>query len=260
VTAFLLSKWYGDCVSPEGDAFIGYWASLAWGALRVPYAASLLKPAGETSLERRALRAGPPPAFNERRLEWRCPALGLRCSWQPSVPSVRRVLFDGAAGRIAWSCAVPAGLASIDLAGGRPLAGSGYAEHLTMSVVPWRLPFDELRWGRFISPHDAVTWIEWRGDAPRRWVFYNGLNVELATVGDRRLSLDGVGQVDLSEPVTLRDGALTATVLRWLPGGGRWLLPGMEQARETKWLAAGTFRSAARSSPGWAIHEAVRLR
>jgi hypothetical protein len=36
---FLLSKWYCDCVSDGGDAFVAYWARLSWGPIAIPYSA-----------------------------------------------------------------------------------------------------------------------------------------------------------------------------------------------------------------------------
>ena len=34
---FLLTKGYCDCLSADGDAFLGYWAKLSWGPVTIPY-------------------------------------------------------------------------------------------------------------------------------------------------------------------------------------------------------------------------------
>ena len=40
---FRLSKWYMDCVAPDGTAVLAYWARLTWGLLRLRYAAVLFR-------------------------------------------------------------------------------------------------------------------------------------------------------------------------------------------------------------------------
>src|SRR2546423_3960326 len=67
--------------------------------------------------------------------------------------------------------------------GGR-LEGLGYAERLTMTIPPWRLPFEELRGGRFLSDGDALVWINWRGAHTLNLSFPNGVCVEDALVKD----------------------------------------------------------------------------
>jgi hypothetical protein len=258
---FLLSKWYCDCVSDEGIAFVGYWARMRWGPVNIPYAATLYKPLYDATRERYFIRACAAPIVQDDGLRWDCKRLGIRALWTARVPAVRRVLLETAEGSITWHCHLPCAEARIDLAGAGRLSGLGYAEQLTSSVKPWRLPFDQLRWGRFLSPKDAVTWIEWAGEEPRRWVFHNGVEVSDVTIGVGRVDLPGDhGIVELRDDVVLREGRLLSTALRAIPAARLWLHRAFKNAHETKWLAPGTFTTSTGSSSGWAVHEVVRLR
>jgi hypothetical protein len=258
---FSLSKWYCDCVSDEGAAVIGYWARMRWGPLSLPYAATLHKPVGEHPRERYMMRRCAAPTIEDDELRWDCERLGLRGVWTAGMPAIERVLLETAEGSITWHCNTPCGRARIDLAGAGQVSGLGYAERLSVSVRPWRLPFEELRWGRFLSADDAVTWIEWRGRESRRWVFHNGRELEGATVGAERIELPvDSGTIELRDAVVLREGRLVSTALRAIPAAGLWLPGGIKNASETKWLARGTLTTGTRCSSGWAIHEIVRLR
>ncbi len=258
---FVLSKWYCDCVSDEGIAFVGYWARLRWGLLDIPYAATLYKPFDDIARERYSLRRCAEPSIQGDGLRWDCGRLGIRAAWTADVPAIQRLLLETAEGSVTWRCHFPSAQARIDLGGTGQLSGLGYAEQIIMSVKPWRLPFEELRWGRFLSAQDAVTWIEWRGQEPRQWVFHNGAELRGATIGTERVELPGDrGVVELRDAVVLREGRLATTALRAIPGARIWLPCGIRNAHESKWLARGTLTTSTRSSSGWAVHEIVRLR
>jgi hypothetical protein len=93
---------------------------------------------------------------------------------------------------IRWHCVCPNADATIRI-GDDTVQGLGYAEHLTMTLKPWRLPFDELRWGRFLSAADTLIWIQWRGSMSRTWIWVDGAERQRA----------GVTEVS---PITKTDG------------------------------------------------------
>ncbi len=254
-----LLKRYQDCVTDTGDAFIGYWARMTVGALTIPYAALLAKHAADPVLSRVSFRRVPAPASSGNELHWDWPRARLRASWaMTSVPSFRRVLYDGPEGDIRWDCRLPCASARVAVED-RRLSGLGYAEQLVTTVRPWDFPIRELRWGRFLSADDAVTWIDWCGPVPRRWVFHNGVEMEHAIMREGRIDFTGHRTVLVfGNRSVLRRGPLMQTALRPLSRAGRLLPRALRNTHETKWLARGTLTGPTRTSSGWVIHEVVR--
>jgi hypothetical protein len=256
-----LSKWYCDCVTEAGDAFIGYWARLKLGIVTVPYVAYIFKPAREGPRQRLSFRRCAEPEIADGELRWTCPLFGVRGGWDASASSHHRTLFESPQGTISWHCHVPSAHARIRLPNVAPLCGLGYVEHLEVSLKMRHLPFDELVWGRFLSPEDTIIWIEWLGSAPRKWVFHNGVELDGTMIRrDRIANHSGDWSLELHDGAMLRDGPLVETALPSLPGA-RLLLPrSLLGARESKWVAQGTLEACGRASSGWAIHEVVKWR
>jgi hypothetical protein len=256
---WMFSKWYQDCVTDAGDAFIGYHASLRLNGLTLPYANVIVKPYARPMRSRLTFRKTSQPVFADGRLDWHCDPLGVRGHWSGHASSYRRTLYQAPDGAIRWHCMLPCAQAEVTLEDGRTLTGLGYAEHLEVTLQPWRLPIRELRWGRFLSTEDAVTWIEWRGPVPRRWVFHNGIELTEAVVGHHRIDLtERQSVLTLDSDSVVRTGALTATALRPLRFVRRLLPRGIRNVAETKWIARGTLTGPNHTSTGWAIHETVR--
>ena len=166
-TSFELRKRYLDCVDADGNAAIAYWARLRWRYINLYY-----RTVSINGVERRCTEG----------------------SWLQSVsieartPPIRRRLFESADGIVDWSCEMPRAKARIG-----EVRGDGYAELLRMTIPPWKLPIDELRWGRFIGGETSVVWIEWRGPLPQKLVFVDGAATD-AVVCDDRVELTNVGR------------------------------------------------------------------
>ena len=134
---FFLSKWYLDCVADSGDAAVFYWASLSWGPLRLRYGAALLGPIEGKPTHRYTLRPESEPVFAETgRLAWSSDRLEAGGTWTPRAEGIRRTLLDEDHGRVEWHCVCPRAHATVRV-GDRAVHGSGYVEHLTMTVKPW---------------------------------------------------------------------------------------------------------------------------
>lgn len=202
-----------------------YRAELRWGGVRVHYTSLL--PGGATSL-----RSTPEPEASGNTVTWHVPRFGLEARWESLDPPFRTEL-----GRhVDWHCLAPRARADVRI-GTRSISGLGYVEHLTLTVPPWRLPIQELRWGRLLDGSSSVVWIDWCGPEPHKVTLRNG------APGDAEMPVLTPGRV-------LRDGALGSTILQRIPALAR-TLPGRVLAiHETKWLT--------RSGDGWAIHEVVR--
>ena len=66
-------------------------------------------------------------------------------------------------------------------------SGLGYAERLVLTIPPWKLPIETLRWGRFLSPSDWIVWIDWQGEHPQTIVYRNGARVAVDELGDEQI-------------------------------------------------------------------------
>jgi len=256
--AFQLSKWYLDCVTETGDAAVLYWASLRWGVLRLNYGAALVSLAGDKAEQRYTLRPEHAPECRaDGTIRWCCDRLDVAAQWTGRADGIERTLLDGPRGRIRWNCILPMADASVRV-GQHTLRGLGYVEHLTMTVKPWQLPIDELRWGRFISASDSLVWISWRGSLPRTWVFANGTELTDAKVGSLGVesSKEVLGLI-IDDGHVLRSGRLVSTALRslsWIAS----LMPRWRAACETKWVARALVTSPSGSNHGWVVHELVQ--
>jgi len=183
--------------------------------------------------------------------------LRVEGTWSPRESGFERTLLDAEAGQIHWHCVSPRADAEVRL-GNRKLRGMGYAEHLTMTLNPWQLPFEQLRWGRFHSASEAMVWIEWCGSTECSWVFVNGEELGRAGTTARCVESpdDGV-HLSIDTGSTLRAGRLVNTALRSVRGLVS-LMPAWRMARETKWLARGELEAPTGISSGWVVHEEVR--
>jgi hypothetical protein len=205
------------------------------------------------------VRSGKEPDFFEGALAWAEPKLDVSARWRGAAPPVSRTLYESPDGAVVWNCVLPSAECELARSGGL-VRGLGYAEHLSMTVPPWRLPIDTLRWGRFLSPERSVVWIDWERESARRtWVFANGAEVR-GEASEEDVFFEG-GRVRLPrrDRLLLRDGPLSH-LLRNLRLPRSHFLPALA-IRETKWLTRGVFECAgAPPVEGWVIHEVVRMK
>ena len=61
-------------------------------------------------------------------------------------------LLETPFGSVEWSCDAPGAGVEIVCEDGVTIRGAGYSEHMVLAMLPWKLPIDELRWGRWLSP------------------------------------------------------------------------------------------------------------
>ncbi len=260
MTDLALSKWYLDCVTDSGHAVIVYWAELRWRGLVFHYE-SLLEhsPSGGTGT-RSSLRKNSSPQVRGKTISWESPSLEVRGSWSALAGELGQTILDSAQGRVDWRCLQPRAHAELLIQGSRPLRGLGYVEHLTLTVLPWRMPVRELRWGRFLTETDSLIWIDWSGPRSRRLVFYNGSPVESAGLSESEIRLEDAGLIlHIDDRNVLRDTTLGKSVLSVMPQL-RKIVPGRVLGiRECKWLSRATLRRpGGAETKGWAIHEIVQ--
>lgn len=260
---FSLDKWYLDAVGESGEVFIGYSATLGWRGLHVSYASTLTGGAGEPRT-RSTVRSEEEPILRNGSLAWTSSALGVKGSWRDgAAPGISRTLYESPEGAVVWNCVLPA--ARCELAHeGRSLRGPGYAERLSLTLPPWTLPIDTLRWGRFLTEAHSVVWIDWRtkDGPPRTWIFVDGAEVRGET-SEETVSFEGGRlRLPLESRLLLRAGRLSY-LLRNLPFSRSLRTSPLRRAlamHETKWRTRGCLELDGEApSPGWAIHEIVRF-
>ena len=134
-------------------------------------------------------------------------------------------------------------------------------EVVTLTLPPWRLPFADLRWGRFIADDrsDALTWIAtddgsgfvgvWMPRVPAR---QDGC-VEDGAV---RLAAGPALTWDAGSPI--RRETVTRSLLGRLAPLGRLLPRGVRHLDENKALSRGVLVDGEDVRPGWVLHERVR--
>lgn len=277
MNGFHLSKWYLDCVSDEGTALVGYWARLRWGSLALDYAALLAAPAGAEPSQFHTLRSPPPPALSGSQCTWQCEPLHVEGHWITDAPPVQMDLLDSPADGVRWSIHQPRADARIRFREtGRPgaaiheIRGMGYVETLELTLPPWRLPFNTLRWGRFLSPEHALVWLEWQkggshpgapalGESRRCFAVLDNVLVAEPEITDQTVLLpDLPADLRFHSPRPLREGPLVATVFGAIPGL-TGLLPGtFRRAHESKRLSQADLHLPGQvPARGWSIYEVV---
>lgn len=258
---FTMTKWYADCVDPEGRAAIAYWASLAIGPVALTWHSVAVYEPGAPPCERTSLAGVPPPVEAGGGVSWQAPALGCEFTADSSPPAPELVLQRALPDTIDWRVVAPAARSVVRVDGHAPIVGGGYVERLVTTVPPWRLPFSELRWGRWIA-HDgtrSVAWIDWRGGEPHTWMLLDGTPRAGAIVCDTGVRVANVS-LALQEPRTLHERSLDDITRSMGPFAE--LVPGSVRAlRETKWCSEGRWSTDGHASnAGWAIHEKVTFR
>lgn len=254
---FRLAKWYADCVTDDGVAFVGYAAQLHLGPISIPYQSAFVSRPDGAPAAAFALRRGPAPRREADALVWHAPRLGVHGAWTPTAPPLHRTLLESDRWLVDWSCHAPAARASVRAGDTTTLIGAGYVEELVVAGDPRGLPIRELWWGRFAAAGRYVVWIVWRGPHPLALVFDNGAERRHGRASRDGLTFDG-GRVVCDTHRVLRSGPIGQTFLSSHRAIAR-LIPRTLRVHEEKWLSTARFehRDGA-AAAGWAIHEVVR--
>ncbi len=252
MAAFHLSKWYLDCVTDSGDASIAYVGDLAWGPAHLHYS-SLLRSVGNSVTQRNSLRRPSLPVVNGSFISWNSAPFDFDAEWQADSTEVRETVFKNDEGSVDWRCLMP----RAHVRAGHD-SGLGYVEHLSMTIAPWKIPIQHLRWGRFCSASDWAVWIAWQGEFSKRILYLNGKSVPGATIEDEQITFDDGSRLLMDQSLILRKGPLGTTALSSIPGVNKTFPARLLQVNECKWRSRARFESPGRSPvEGWALHEMV---
>jgi len=259
-TSFLLTKWYLDCVAESGDVVILYVADLRWNAITVHYG-SLLTVFGGVVGSASSLHGGAMPELQDGTIAISLPQLDVEGTWEALRSPIQRTIFEGERGSVDWHCLQPMSQVDLLFRGTTRIAGRGYVECLNLSILPWKLPMNELHWGRFLSDRDAIVWIDWRGPHNRRVVFHNGGESQVKSITESAIVFaDSDSRLELDRGLILRRGRLGDTVFPRISRLAELLPRSMLSIRECKWRSHGVMGSSGAESSGYAIHEVVKWR
>ena len=250
---FSIEKWYLDCVTDEGDLAIVYCADLAWRGMHLQLSSILAGTEGSvrasTSVSHFDVEA------EDRQISVNLPKLGVAGTWQALCQPHERLVYECEEGAIRWSCLQGRSKVQVRIRD-RVLTGLGYAERLSITVPPWHLPLQRLRWGRFVSSDDALVWVDWQGSYNTAFALRDGKETSLLSVSEAEVSTS-CGTLQIDSGFSLRSGPLESTILPDVPVLRKILPRVLFRVQEHKSCGKGVLEAQDRRSSGWVIHEVV---
>lgn len=255
---FRLHKWYLDVITGHGTVLILYAARVHWGRFRISYAALLHTTPEALRRDEATIRGVEPPRGRRDIVMWRNGPLRIDGRWQRDAPPIQRTLVSGPDGAIRWTCHMPRARAIVQV-GDEEIRGLGYVESLRLTTPPSKLPFNTLRWGRHVSPHHSLVWIDWEGGANRRWVWFDGVEQPAAMLADTVLSgLAGGAELRLSRGRGVRDRHVLGSLTHFSPALTNRIAGGIAGMHERKQVSRSAIVQDGRAlDDGWALHEVV---
>jgi len=262
---FHLSKWFLDFVNDNGDAMIFYSAKLTWQGWSASYTSWLhFNTLSGITLKSR-FRNVQIPRSEDDLLIWKDARFGVSGKWKSLAGVIKARLFDSEEGYLDWTCFQPASKVQLKIRD-KVLEGSGYAEQLILTIPPWKIPMDELLWGRFGSEGNTLVWIELREKERRKWLLLNGARIENCIIEDDHISLPGKDLfLKLDQGVKLESEkkifSVVEKLIRYIPGFSKVIPISFLMAEEVKWLSKGELQIQGKTiTSGMAIHERVNFK
>lgn len=257
---FELKKWYLDCVNKEGNVFIGYNVYFKIAKINLNYVSSIYYKNGTISEKYKVLKKKTKLIDKNDKLNWSCKPLAIDGVWTSKLLPIKLNLLNNKNGSIYWHCIKPSADASLQI-DNTLLNGKGYVEYLEMTMKPWQLPFNELRWGRFISNSHYLVWINWKVGYNKTLVIFDGTTFKNAEITDSYVKINDEILLDICDNRIIRDGNLNNTILNKIPILNKISSLKLFKFSETKWLGKGTLKKSHLAiESGWAIHEIVKFK
>ena len=262
---FHLNKWFLDFAGDYGEAMIFYAAKLTWHSWSTSYASWLhYDPASGVDLKSR-FRHVQIPQVKDNMITWNDSKFGVSGTWESKAKMIQTRIFDSGEGSLDWKCFQPASKVQLRI-NDKVLEGSGYAEQLILTVLPWRIPMDELRWGRFGSDENYMVWIELREKDKRQWLWLNGEKIENCIIEDDLIVLPEKDLVlNLDQGIQLESEkkifSVMEKLIRYIPGFNKVMPLNFLMADEIKWFSKGHLQEHNKNiASGMAIHELVNFK
>ncbi len=262
---FCLDKWFLDFIGDNGEAMIFYSAKLFWRRLEVSYTSWLSYDIDSGVSQTSRFQNTNMPEINNGMITWSDSKFGVAGCWKSLASPINARLFDSMEGSIDWKCHQPASSVTLKF-NDRTIKGIGYAEQLTLTVPPWKIPLDELRWGRFGSSENQMVWIEFREEEKRQWLWLNGEKIENCIIEDDHIFITGKDfMLNLDRSVVLESEkkifSVVEKLIRYMPGFNKIMPLKFLMAQEDKWLSKGMLLKRDEViARGTAIHELVNFK
>lgn len=259
---FFLEKWFLDFVTEEGEAFIFYAAKMRWHHIIVPYKSKLWYSPGKGSEHRTRFYNVHFPEIKNKSISWKDRAFKIEGTWLANNNPLKEQLFDSAEGGLQWNCFQPSSVTEVKI-DNRVVKGFGYAECLELTVEPWKIPMDVLRWGRFVSEKNNLVWIQIKGENTKQWVWYNGEKITDAEVTDEKIILSSKNiWLEMSDSQTMGTKKnikhVIEKLLRFIPGFKKSVPLNFLMADENKWISKScVYKNGSPDDKGWVLHERV---
>lgn len=262
---FHLEKWYLDIVTENGETMIFYAANLKWKKWNIPYTSwlSYNKETGATSKSR--FSKVKLPQEKSDIISWSDHKFNISGTWKALSSSIKAQLFKSNEGELNWNCFQPRSKVSVKI-NDEEINGFGYAEQLALSIFPWKIPMEELRWGRYSSKENYIVWIELiKGIEKKQWLWYNGVKYENLTISDHLIYIpnEDISLILKEKVILAEEKKILKTVkilLSYLPGFNNPISNNFLNADEFKWLSHTTLMKNGKFvEQGWSIHEFVNF-
>jgi hypothetical protein len=261
---FQLIKWFLDFTTDDGNAMIFYAAEMRWHRWTSKYTSWLNHSPNTGSQFRSRFTSVKMPRLNGNEITWNDSKFGVSGTWNSTVKPINARLFESDSGFLDWNCFQPKSDVRLVI-GNEVKEGRGYAEQLILTALPWKIPMNELRWGRYVSDKNYVVWIELREKDRQQWMWMNGDNLEKCMIEDDRieapqqeftLSLDRAFVLESEKKIS----SVTGKLIRYVPGFNKIMPVKFLMADETKWLSHGRLQiNNQKPDYGMTIHERVNF-
>jgi hypothetical protein len=254
---FRLEKLYLDCIDERGNSFIIYMARLQISYFRIFYSSLIYSDStgltsGKSSLRKSGMNeSGDSIIFYNN-------ILNIEGKWERVDDPIPLFHYtDKNNNELLWNCHHPKAIADIKFKGSS-FRGFGYAETLMLTIQPVKLPLNELRWGRFLSDHYTITWINWKGVHPVNKLFFNGVEYTDSIFEEERIIFAGGAYVlCFNEIFVIRKGRL-ANLFSRMPWMKILFSASILNTIENKYKAKSILlRNQEISSSGWSLYEIV---
>jgi len=262
---FRLTKWFLDCITDEGEAVIFYAAKLDWLGWEIPYSSCLSYAPDKGTDYRFSFQPNQLPVREDTSIRWSDHHFGVEGIWQSKSAPISERLYESNEGFLEWNCFQAAGNAHLQI-NDREVSGKGYVEKMVLTIEPWKLPIDELRWGRFSSQENPAVWIEWSGDQPRSLLWFRGKRLENPIIEDSRVTVAEQNLLlEMDQGVVLESEEkimqVVGNIISHFPGISHSIPTRFLKAEEIKWLSHGTLHILGEPNcNGWIIHELVQFK